>query len=199
MKLDTKPQPCQLSIDKVGRTQSDIDCGCYTDPWFCVRTAPKAEYHAFLGLGEIGFRAYLPQIVVRRIRYQKPETSIRPMFPSYLFVTFDPAAAEWGAIYRTKGVSRLFTTVSGQPASIRDGSIERLMAKGRAGDGVIDDEAPSFPRIAPGDAVRIVEGPFADWSGVCQWSTDERIGVLMTLFNAERVVPMALSAVEVGR
>lgn len=167
----------------------DIDCGRYMNPWFCVQTEPKSEHLALLALSELRFRAYLPKVVVRQVRYGKREEVIRPLFPGYLFVSFD-MQDEWGLIYRVRGVSRIMSGPSGKPIALRLGEIEHVMASGRAGDGVIDDEAPVFPMIDPGASVRITGGPMTDWSGVCAWSTEKRIGVLMTMFNAERVVPM---------
>lgn len=196
MKLDTDRNMCQTGIHQpVGRA-NDIDCGRYMNPWFCVQTEPKSEHHALLALSEIGFRSYLPQTVVRHIRYGKREAVLRPLFPSYLFATFDPASDEWGRIYRVRGVKRVFTDPMGRPVALRSGEIEHVMASGRAGDGAIDPEAPAFDPIPHGSPVRVTGGPMTDWAGICAWSTDERIGVLMTMFNAERVIPMPRSSVE---
>jgi transcriptional antiterminator RfaH len=194
--VDKMNPSCQLSASMVG-VGNHIDCGSYTQPWFCVQATPKSEYLALLGLAELGLKPYLPQIVVRQKRYGKTEPIIRPLFPPYLFVTFQPDVTDWGLIFRTRGVQRLLVGTTGKPMALRTGEIERLQSLGRAGDGVIDDQAPAFSPIAPGASVRIAEGPFVDWTGVCQWSTEERIGVMVTLFNAERVVPMPRSAVEI--
>lgn len=192
-------------LDNVERTRNisataddegnHIVCGRYENPWFCAVTEPKSELHAFSALSEIRFKSYFPQIRVRRHRYGKPETYIKPLFPGYLFVSFDPSNDPWGLIFRTRGISRIMMNAAGQPVPLRDGEIPRLMAMGRAGDGIIDDQAPAFPLLAPGEKLRIVDGPLSDWSGVCAWSNDQRVGVLMTMFSAERVVPMARSLV----
>lgn len=195
--LDINRNLCQSETAEAVGHRGDIDCGRYTNPWFCVQTEHKSEHQALRALTEIGFKAFLPEIVVRQTRYGKTEAVIKPLFPSYLFATFDPVTDQWGHIYRARGVKRVFTNTSGRPVALRIGEIEHVMAAGRAGDGAIDPEAPAFPRIAPGASVRITGGPMTDWAGVCAWSTDERIGVLMTMFNAERVVPMPRASVEV--
>lgn len=195
--LDADRNMCQSKTTSPVDRPGDIDCGRYMSPWFCVQTEPKSEHHALLALSEIGFKSYLPQIVVRQTRYGRTEAVIKPLFPSYLFATFDPATDEWGLIYRVRGVKRVFTNTAGRPVALRSGEIEHVMTSGRAGDGAIDPEAPAFPRIAPGASVRITGGAMTDWSGVCAWSTDERVGVLMTMFAAERVIPMSRASVEV--
>jgi transcription antitermination factor NusG len=163
--------------------------------WFVVKTAPQAEHMTILGLSEQGFRAWFPQIAVRQTRYGKSEKVTRPLFGGYIFTQFDPNRDPWGLVYRTAGVHSMLTNASGRPQPLRLGEIERLMSLGRAGDGVIDNEAPAFPRIAPGATVRATNGALVDWTGVCQWSTAQRLGVLMTMFGSERVVSVARSGV----
>lgn len=195
MPLDTNAGLCQTYNQMPVEVPRHIDCGRYEAPWYCVQTAHKSEYHALLGLSEIGFRGHLPQILVRQRRYGKDEEVIRPLFPSYLFLTPTSPESEWGLVYRTRGIQRVFTGPSGAPTPLRRGEVERLIAMGRAGDGVIDEQAPAFPTIAPGQSVKIIDGPMANWTGVCKWSTDARIGVLMTMFSSERLIPMPRSAV----
>jgi hypothetical protein len=122
--------------------------------WFVVKTSQQAEHLTILGLSEQGFRSWFPQIATKQIRYGKAEKVTRPLFSGYVFAQLDLDRDPWGLIYRTAGVHSLLTNASGRPQPLRTGEIDRLMSLGRAGDGVIDNDAPSFPRIAPGTQVR---------------------------------------------
>lgn len=150
-----------------------------------------------LRLSENSFRCHLPQFVQRQRRYGRDESVIRVYFPTYLFVAFDPDADPWGRILRfDRLVRRIFTSAPGRPMALRDGEIERMMAMGRAGDGVVDPDATAMAPLDVGQKVRIRDGAFRDWTGICKWSAADRIGVLMTMFGGERVVPMARIAAE---
>ncbi len=155
--------------------------------WYCVQTHFREEYRALGELWQQGFRAYLPCLL--------PEDGerIEPMFPGYLFVAFDAARDQWRPIVATRGVRRLFSAAPERPLPVPVGIVEELQARGRAGDGVID-----LRRRAPdleGRTVRILSGPFADFTGVCQMVAADRVRVLIDLFG--RSAPIDLKRADV--
>jgi transcription antitermination factor NusG len=146
-----------------------------------------------LWLSEAGWRCHLPQFVHRQRRYGRTEAVLRPIFPTYLFVSFDPHNDPWGSILRLDHiVRRIFTSAPGCPLRLRAGEVERLMAMGRAGDGVIDEESAPF---GEGDVIQVLDGAFRDWTGICKWSVEDRVGVMLTLFAGDRVVKMPRESV----
>lgn len=163
--------------------------------WYVVQTEPVSEFLALNGLALLaGITAYLPTEVRRRrkMRHGRPvfengkpvrEETIRAFFPGYLFARFDARDPAWGAILRTRGVKRLFCHASGQPIPVADVAVEAIQARGRAGDGAIDLEAPAFAPLAPGMRVRIPDGPFADLAAVVQWTDQRRVEVLLGLLR----------------
>ena len=76
-------------------------------PWFAVNTKPRCEAHAARHLARQGFVPWLPEIRAMRRHARKTETIATALFPSYLFVAFDPAVQPWRAINSTVGVRRL--------------------------------------------------------------------------------------------
>jgi transcription antitermination factor NusG len=171
-------------VRHAGATCPDRDCVSYPT-WYCAQSPPNEEFRAFRAISEAGFSAHLPRRLLKRRNYGRIQQLVRPLFATYLFIQFDVRADPWGAILRLPGVRRMLRGADGQPEPLRLGVVEAIQKRGRAGDGVIDDEAAAFP---VGDPLRIVDGPFREWTGVCQWSTDEAVGVLMTLFGREKVV-----------
>lgn len=196
MGIDIVPQTCHIDHAYQSVPSGASTADAIPLQWFCIKTASKAERLATLGLSEAGFRSWFPQIAVQQTRYGRTEKVTRPLFPSYIFVQISPGDA-WGIILRTAGVQRLFTGSAGQPAPLQRGEIERLQSMGRAGDGVLDDDAPAFSTLIPGQSVRITAGPFADRTVICRWSDHERVEFLMTLFGAERQMSVARVDVEV--
>lgn len=184
---DPQQEGCRVSREVVSSPAS----------WYCIQTFPNIEARAFSDLTELGFRAHFPRFIVRRRRYNRDEEIKAALLPTYLFVALDLANDQWGPILRLPGVRRFLAATNGTPTPLRPGEVERLQGLGRAGDGIIDEQSVPFP-IGQGDAVRFVDGPMTDWTGVCAWSADQRVGVLMTMFGGPRVVAVSRSSVELA-
>lgn len=204
MALDSLPQPVREMPPTVPARACDRDGGARAR-WHVVETQPHAEFRALRELAD--FRCHLPTVVRYRklLRHGRPviergraveEAVIRPFFPGYLFVRFDPDAAAWAAIPRTPGVKRLLCSARNQPLPLPNGEVERWMAKGRAGDGAIDERAPAFPSVAAGDMVRITAGPLTDMPALVQLSDRDRVVVLLAMLGAERPVTLYRGDVE---
>lgn len=164
--------------------------------WFCARTAPRREALAVFFVREkLGFRVENPTVLVVRSRRFQPwlRSAVRtPMFPSYLFVEFDPGDPAWRAIATQPGVTRLMGSGPEDPTPLPPGVVEEIVARPAEGLEALFGAA-SRPR--PGAAVRVVSGPLEGREGVCCRSTEERVTVLLSLFGAPRPVAFTPDAV----
>jgi transcriptional antiterminator RfaH len=151
-----------------------------------VQTHPHAEVKAQLHLGRQGFETYLPRYLKRRRHARRVDTVASPLYPRYLFVTFDTAIHRWRAIHSTVGVARLVCN-GDTPASI-DNSIIRGLISRETDQGFIALER-RLP-FAAGDTVRVREGAFADCLGLFESVDDrERVTILLDLLGRKvRVV-----------
>jgi transcriptional antiterminator RfaH len=83
------------------------------------------------------------------------------------------------------------------PVQVPDGVIDRIRERMDAGDGLVRLESPE---LAPGQAVRVTEGPLLGWDGV--FLADEgmdRVRLLLELLGSARevVLPRAQLALHV--
>jgi transcription antitermination factor NusG len=166
------------------------DMGCSRIGWACVRTLPQHERRASYDIADLGFPVIFPRFTTQVRRYAKTEQQIRPLFPSYLFVQLSEQD-DWSRVHRLPGRNRFLLGSHGRPAKLHDGEMEIFLAT--APNGLLTP-AP-LSEMAPGVSVRNAAG--VDWSGVCQWTSEARVGVLMTMFGAERVVTVARNQVVV--
>jgi transcriptional antiterminator RfaH len=154
--------------------------------WHVVQTHVHAEAKAQMHLGRQGFDTYLPRYLKRRRHARRTEIVASPLYPSYLFVTFNPAVHRWRSIQSTIGVARL--VCSGEtPATIDDAIVAGL--KGRENpEGFI--ELARRPQFASGDKVRVRDGVFSDCLGLFESLGDrERVAILLDLLGRKvRVV-----------
>lgn len=176
-----------------------LQCGCHTalpdgQRWFCVNTKPHAEFTALADItsgtrGRRTLRAWLPLFV----DYERG-ASIQPLFRSYLFVALDPTVDAVSRAWYSEGVRQVISSANNRPIPLPHGFVESLQARGRAGDGVIDERsnAPAFQPVCEGDGLRVLHGPFVDQVGICRMSDGERIKVLLGALE----VSMPRSAVE---
>jgi len=160
--------------------------------WFVVQTQPRAEEKAMRHLRFQGFTPYLPRYQ-RRVRHaRRLATVLRPLFPSYLFVRLDPAETRWRSINGTVGV-RYILTDGDLPRRVSDTIIDEIMAR-QDETGAVKLSPPAFAR---GQAVRLLEGPFADCDGLFQEMHDEhRVVLLFSLLGraVRAVVPVTAVA-----
>ena len=162
------------------------------DSWFVVRTRARAEEMAVRHLANQGFAAYLPRYR-RRVRHaRRTEVVLRPLFPGYLFVQLDPQQCRWRSINGTFGVQAILTQ-GDSLLPVADSIIAEIKSREDT-DGTVKLSRPSF---APGQIVRLLEGPLADLSGLFEEMRDEnRVVLLVSLLGRQVRMEVPTTAVE---
>lgn len=122
--------------------------------WFVVATKPRKEAQAAFNLDNQGFDVFLPK-VRKTIRHaRRTSVGVAPLFPAYLFLEAS-SADRWRSVNGTMGVKHILTS-SDRPLTVEPGFVEALLCRSDS-SGVIDLE----PGPGLGDAVELLEGPFA--------------------------------------
>jgi transcription antitermination factor NusG len=116
---------------------------------------------------------------MQAVKWQNGRTKINPIFPRYLFVQ----AYRWNVV-RDAGrqeLGRVITSpTTGKPLSLPPGALDVLLAQ-CAPNGVI---YPAEPRaVRRQDHVRVLAGPLADFHGICERTTRDRVWVLLTVLG----------------
>ncbi|OSQ40479.1 transcription termination/antitermination protein NusG [Thalassospira mesophila] len=155
--------------------------------WFAVNTAPHQETRAQLNLNRQGYETWLPVFSKTRRHARKTETVKAALFPGYLFVTLDLERDAWTPINGTFGVRRLVIQ-NAKPSALPAGFVQDLRN--------MTDEAGLIARtdnpFAPGDSVRIAEGPFADLvASVFDLPTESRVRVLLEVLGGSVVTTIS--------
>jgi len=165
-----------------------LPCGSRSDaPWLCVYTKPQAEIEALQHLRRQSFPVYLPLHIDPADRQKR----ITPIFQRYLFA--QPHNGSWSAIVSTRGVSAVLRKPSGEAQTIPTAALERLWRQ-CAPNLVIYPPEPV--QIAPGDALRATAGPFAELTGICSRTKNDRIWILMRIMGGEREVEFDRATLE---
>lgn len=147
--------------------------------WIVIRSHPHREQQATEHLVRQGFQTYCP-VIRKTVRHaRRATTTLRPLFPGYLFVeAIVDSAAWWRPIASTVGV-RAIVRNGEAPAVLDAGAIQALRA--REVDGVIT--RPANP-ICVGQSVRLSSGAFDGFAAkVIELSERDRVTVLLAFVN----------------
>ena len=157
--------------------------------WYVAQSQPRKELFASANLENQGFPTFTPRLR-RTVRHaRRLRTVLTALFPRYLFVSLDLTRDRWRSVNGTFGVSRLVTD-GRMPIPAPPGLVEALIA-GTDRDGAFAFAAP----LAPGEEVRLLDGPFADQIGrLVRLDDAGRARVLLEILGSEREVSVAPSA-----
>lgn len=163
--------------------------------WYLVHTKPRQEHRALENLFNQGYECWLPQLRVEKVRQRKLVVVDEPLFPRYLFIHLPPGV-NWAPVRSTLGVTTI-VRFGGVAARVPSGVLEALREEEAQ-----RRESAVVPQFTPGQAVKILAGPFAGVRAVFDMTDGQaRALVLIELLQKQARLPVpvaALRAVEPG-
>lgn len=169
--------------------------------WYVIHTYSGHENKAAsalkqrietMGLTDKIFEVVVPTRNVVQVRHGKKEETKEKIFPGYMLVRMILDDQSWLAVRTTQGVTG-FVAAGNKPTPISDKEVEAIMK-------FMKLEAPKFKaKFTTGEAVKIVDGPFADFLGTVE-SIDEgkgKVKVLVSIFGRE--TPVELDFLQVAK
>ena len=146
--------------------------------WFILQLKANSHQLAKKNLNQQGFETFLPLHETTLRKASRFISTAQPLFPGYMFVTFDRAESEWHKIKNTYGVSRL-VTFNSILKSIPTKFINDLMSRYDLSGNLIP-----IKELKKGDQVKVSKGPFANFIATVEtYETDQRIWILMDLMG----------------
>lgn len=169
--------------------------------WYAVHTysgqEQKAKRHLESlivqeGLEEIFGEIIIPTEEVTEMKMGKRATTTRKFLPSYLLiqVTLDKRVEQ--LVVSTPGITN-FVGSSGKPTALSDDEVNRMIGRMDNQREVEIDEVP----WRAGDQVKVIDGPFADFSGFVSEINMERkkVKVMVSIFG--RPTPVELDFLQI--
>jgi transcriptional antiterminator RfaH len=148
--------------------------------WFLAQLKPNSAKIAEKNLKRQGFNTFLPLVEETRQHNKQFINSIRPLFPGYIFVSFDVKKCPWYAINSTYGIIRL-VTFDKKPCAVPTDVVTQLMQHFGPKDKIFSSKA-----LMPGDQVKLTNGPFVNFlANIEKVTPNERAWVLMDLMGAQ--------------
>ena len=144
--------------------------------WYVVKTKPQQEKRASLNLRNQNFNVISPLI--------KKKNNCEPLFPSYIFVSFDINKDIWQKINNSYGVSRILS-LNGIPKNLDNNFVNHLKQ-------IIDSNGlvkKSLFNFKTNMKVQINDGPFKGFfANVIKKVSDERVKLMIDFFQRKTTI-----------
>ena len=159
--------------------------------WFILQFKPNAHHQASKNLNQQGFETFLPLNNTTSRNASRFINANRPLFPGYMFITFDRAETKWHKINNTYGVSRL-VTFNSTIKSIPDIFVNNLMKRYDLSGNLLP-----IKKLKKGNQVKLIKGPFANFAATVEkYEDDQRIWVLMDLMGRKSKIQATTDALQ---
>lgn len=146
---------------------------------------------ALAGVRKQGFVADLTRYRRRRCHSCSVDWVLAPLFPRYVFVSWDPSAVRWRSINGTFDVQYLVCCGDG-PARVPAGVVEEITAR----EGADGSVALNRGRFSKRERLRVQARAFADCIGLFdQMAENERVWMLLELLGRQVRIRVPASAV----
>ena len=146
------------------------------DPkWYLVKTKALNENKVFTRLAGAGYEVLFPRFR-KKSRRHRGVFDVRPLFPTYLFVRFPMDQTK--TIKYTHGVARVIS-FGLEPQEVGEEIVSAIRER-MDEEGVVTLEQKTV-KLAPGQRVKIGEGPFAGLDAIFLEELPDRERVVLLL------------------
>jgi transcriptional antiterminator RfaH len=159
--------------------------------WFILQFKSNSHHQATKNLNRQGFETFLPLHDTTSRKASRFVTTNQPLFPGYMFITFDRAETKWHKINNTYGVSRLVTfnsILKPIPTTFVNNLMKRYDLSGKL---------LPIKKLKKGDQVKVLQGPFSNFIATVEtYETDQRIWILLDLMGRKTKIQTPLDTLQ---
>ena len=188
----------QLNSFKRGNTQVGLR-------WYIIHAYSNFEHKVkssleerikLMGLDDKFGDILVPTEEVIEMKDGQKRRSERKFFPGYVFVQVDMDDETWHLVKQIPKVLGFVGGSSDRPAPITDAEADKILQRVKEG---VDKPRPKV-LFEPGEVVRVIDGPFNDFSGVVEQVSYEksRLQVAVQILGRSTPVELDFGQVEKG-
>jgi transcription termination/antitermination protein NusG len=137
------------------------------------------------------FRVVVPTMEETEIKNGARKTVPRKVYPGYVLVEMQMTDESWYVVRNTQGVTS-FVGSGNKPTPLIEDEVGRIMKQ-------METEAPKVrTTFQVGQAVRILDGPFSDFTGTIDGidNTRNKVTVMVSIFGRETPLTLEFTQVE---
>ncbi len=149
--------------------------------WYLLQHKPNKQNIALENLKRQGFETFFPLLEITKRSNSRFKNSSSPLFPGYIFVSFDIEDSSWIKIKYTVGVSRI-VGFNSKPSEVPGYIILALKHKYKR-----SHELFSAKNIKTGLNTKILKGPLSGLVGkIEEYDTKSRIKILLEFMDNQK-------------
>lgn len=137
--------------------------------WYLLYCKRSEQERAVLNLDRQGVECYYPQVTVQKVVRGKRVEASEPLFPSYIFVYFDPETLSYTTVRSTRGVAD-FIRQGAKPQRVQQEIVYGLMMNEDSEEH--QKLLSSFPE--PGETLKLEQGQFTGIEAIYQEADGEK-------------------------
>jgi transcriptional antiterminator RfaH len=161
--------------------------------WFVVHTQPLKEGIAEEHLKQQGFGVYFPRFSKTTRHARQTKKTFSPLFPRYLFVSFELETDRWRNINGTRGVAYLLS--NGERPIVVPTDVVNELKNQEDTEGLIPISGMQV--FVRGDKVRVLEGAFKDYTATFEKLDDkQRVQLLLSFLGREMKISLSANDIE---
>jgi len=169
--------------------------------WYVIHTYSGHEHRVAVGLKQrvetMGLKDEILTVLIptqNKIRIQrgKKQTIAEKVFPGYILVKMILTDNSWLTVRTTQGVTG-FVGVGNKPTPLPENEVKAIIK-------FMKMEAPKYKAtFSVGEAVKIIDGPFADFLGTVDNIDEEKgkVRLLVSIFGRE--TPVELDFLQISK
>ncbi|MBV7298613.1 transcription/translation regulatory transformer protein RfaH [Enterovibrio paralichthyis] len=144
------------------------------NPWYLLYCKRSEQQRAEQHLKRQGVDCYYPQVSVEKVRRGKRSSELEPLFPNYVFASFDPEKISFTTVRSTRGVVD-FVRQGATPILVSRELLINLMSKEDS-----DEQRQTLSEVfKPGDTVEVLSGHYAGTDAIYKEPDGERRAILL--------------------
>ena len=146
-----------------------------------------------LGMGDVIEDILIPTEEVVEVKDGKKTRSTRKFFPGYVLVKMEMSDTAWHVVKNTPKVTG-FVGTGNKPVPLSDAEVDRIVKQ----VAVAADKPKPKLEFRSGEKVRIVDGPFSNFTGDVEEVNEDRstLKVMVTIFGRATPVELEFGQVE---
>ena len=145
-----------------------------------------------MGMQDKIFRVIVPEHEETEMKDGKKRTMMRKVFPGYVLVELIMTDDSWYVVRNTPGVTGFIGSSGAKPTPLLPEEADRLLQQMGMSDKVVEVD------ISVGEAVEVLEGPFAHFQGRVEEIDTEKgkVKVSVDMFGRETIMELNFEQIQ---
>ena len=146
--------------------------------WFVAQYKQNSHLIAKRNLENQGVNTFLPLVEITKRNNTKFLSKLKPLFPGYIFVSFNLEFFDWAKLNNTIGLGRLLVS-NMTPETVPKNFIDNLKVRCDLNGLLLGED-----KLKIGSKVEILKGPFASMIGsIERLEPQERVSLLFEIMG----------------